>query len=841
MKPIVAATMLIAVSALCGQERLPAEAGDPLPAFAMARYGTTRWKQTLAVNHLAFSAQGKIIAVSSNNEGIWLHNAGTGKRLAKLPVSDMDYRGNFIFADDGKTVATFERNSAAIHLYDAQTGKRKTMLSLKSPLPAAAIQPGRPRLPPALVPVEPWQTLVGFALSPGAASIATIHWINQAQEREIRLWDVATGKELPKPLRGGSAVLFGPNGKTLMVGNDKRTRIWDIATRNEIRRLEGGGKRLAISSDGRRLAALGDEWLRLWNPETGELFQSFALPKEISEWYAKLALSSNGRTVALSHRNLLYVWEVDSGKELYRFAGNNFGEITPALSPDGRILMWGRGDSLIRRRDLITGRDMPIVGHSSPVSLVRFAPDGKTLVTLSQFHDMHLVKADSLSLEKSPLPFALPATSAIYLSQAAISPDGKLLAFTDNKCVRVHELATGKEIHVFRELGSANCLAFSPDAKLLAIGDSDYSRSSNPIGRLHVWELTTGRRRHLRTTSGHYPRDVSFSHNGKKLASATDSVQIWDAGSGKLLDTLSHRSHRFVYHAEFLSNSNRVICLFDRIRVWDLAADPADREVDVAFDAQKPLRAIAVDAAGKLLATGEGDNVIRLWDLATGLKRGELAGHSGAILSLDFSPDGKWLASGSEDTTILLWDLPSALRGHTTVAKKPADLKQLWNNLAQTDAAAGNDAMWALVLQSDKAVAFIQKHLSKRGNGERDKIATWVRQLGAREFPKREEASRELQKLGSVVVPILQDALKADPSAEARIRIQRLLASLDVESPLAPAAELQGVRSVEVLERIATPAARKLLRELGDGPPSRLTQHARLALARLEQRTGAKP
>jgi WD40 repeat protein len=61
-----------------------------------------------------------------------------------------------------------------------------------------------------------------------------------------------------------------------------------------------------------------------------------------------------------------------------------------------------------------------------------------------------------------------------------------------------------------------------------------------------------------------------------------------------------------------------------------------------------------------MLASGSGDQTVRLWDVKTGQARATLEGFAKSVTSVAFSGDGTLLAAGSADATIKLWDVPSA-------------------------------------------------------------------------------------------------------------------------------------------------------------------------------------
>ncbi len=103
---------------------------------------------------------------------------------------------------------------------------------------------------------------------------------------------------------------------------------------------------------------------------------------------------------------------------------------------------------------------------------------------------------------------------------------------------------------------------------------------------------------------------------------------------------------------------------------------------------------------------------------------------------------------------------------------------------------------------------------------------------------RRDEAARELGRLAELAEPALRAALKESRSAEVKRRAGGLLARFAAEETVP--ARLQALRAVELLERIGTPGARKVLESLAQGAPAaRLTKEARASLKRLSPLSGS--
>jgi hypothetical protein len=139
---------------------------------------------------------------------------------------------------------------------------------------------------------------------------------------------------------------------------------------------------------------------------------------------------------------------------------------------------------------------------------------------------------------------------------------------------------------------------------------------------------------------------------------------------------------------------------------------------------------------------------------------------------------------------------------------------------------------------SDRAVPHIATAVPAAEPANPERLARLLADLDAERFSVREQATADLAKFGDAAEPALRQLLAGKPTAEARRRAETLLEGIKLQ--VSPAI-LRGLRAVEALEAINTPAARSALEHLARGAPGvRLTREARAALDRLSPRSARR-
>jgi WD40 repeat protein len=166
------------------------------------------------------------------------------------------------------------------------------------------------------------------------------------------------------------------------------------------------------------------------------------------------------------------------------------------------------------------------------------------------------------------------------------------------------------------------------------------------------------------------------------------------------------------------------------IKLWRRSSDKPRLTLD-KLAAQSPL---AASADGKWLAAADADHSIRLVDAASGKTLQKLAGHGGAISSLDFSADGTRLCSGSLDKSVRLWSVPQGKQLGLLELPGPVTAAVLVDGGKQVAAASGEPRIWigtwpaedqkkALAADTKKDVAkkdVAKKDAAKKDAGKKD-------------------------------------------------------------------------------------------------------------------------
>lgn len=148
-----------------------------------------------------------------------------------------------------------------------------------------------------------------------------------------------------------------------------------------------------------------------------------------------------------------------------------------------------------------------------------------------------------------------------------------------------------------------------------------------------------------------------FSLKSRRLYFATnDNAEVWNVDTKTKEFEFPAESDAYCLSVSPDENVLAVASVHGIVRLYDIATGLKVRE----FKAHnRSIKDLAFSPDGKLLAFASFDRTVTVWDAAGTTKLASLAGHSGTVNSLSFHPNSKLLVTASDDGQARVWNIPS--------------------------------------------------------------------------------------------------------------------------------------------------------------------------------------
>ncbi len=137
-------------------------------------------------------------------------------------------------------------------------------------------------------------------------------------------------------------------------------------------------------------------------------------------------------------------------------------------------------------------------------------------------------------------------------------------------------------------------------------------------------------------------------------ASHDYTVRVWDTETGKCLRVIQAHTDS-IYSIDFGLDDEYLISSSDdrTIKVWDTNSG----KLVMSMKDSCSLKSLSYNHSKHIIATGNTEHTIRIWNLNSEHPSFDLRGHSDWVRTMKFSPCGNFLISGSSDCTIRVWDI----------------------------------------------------------------------------------------------------------------------------------------------------------------------------------------
>ncbi|NCJ05150.1 hypothetical protein GS597_01170 [Synechococcales cyanobacterium C] len=264
-------------------------------------------------------------------------------------------------------------------------------------------------------------------------------------------WQTATPvQDFSDPLGLSNNLVFSPS-LGILASQTKIIHLWEVASGRLLAELDDSDLQLVDFDHAQaRLFTTTGSTVQQWNATTGDRQQTLTMDQgQVS----LLAFSANGHILAAGHHHFVQVWNLETAEILQTLNISSPDEVRAlALSPNGDRLAIDQGNRLVLM-NVITGRSIASVSYSDWLPNLR-----RLWLDLSW-------TSGTLAFSPDGNRLALRVGSDIWLMRGS---NGRVM-----RKIKLEPKTSGQ--------GVPRTLTFSPDGRLLAMGDYG--------GSLHLWQL----------------------------------------------------------------------------------------------------------------------------------------------------------------------------------------------------------------------------------------------------------------------------------------------------------------------------------------------------------------
>ncbi|XP_036154144.1 apoptotic protease-activating factor 1 isoform X5 [Myotis myotis] len=402
-----------------------------------------------------------------------------------------------------------------------------------------------------------------------------------------------------------------------------------------------------FSEDGHRIASCGaDKTLQVFKAETGEKLLEI---KGHEDEVLCCAFSTDDKFIATcSVDKKVKIWNSVTG-QLVQSYDEHSEQVNCCHFTHSRhhlLLATGSSDCFLKLWDLDQKECRnTMFGHTNSVNHCRFSPDDKFLASCSADGTLKLWETKKVC-----------ENSAIVLKQeidVVFQENEVMVLAVDN--IRRLQLINGKtgQIDYLTE-AQISCCCLSPHLQHVAFGGHD--------GTIKILELLNNRLFQSRNGHKNTVRHIQFTADGKTLISSSDdsTIQVWNWQSEEYFFLQAHQET--VKDFRLLKNSRLLSWSFDgTVKVWNITTGRIEK--DFVCHQDTVLSCDVSPDATKFSSTSA-DNTAKIWSFELLSPLHELKGHKGCVRCSAFSVDSTLLATGDDNGEIRIWNVSSGVLLH---------------------------------------------------------------------------------------------------------------------------------------------------------------------------------